>query len=326
MANQIQIKICIKYNPYFINSIINMKKGKNIFLCSLMLISFSFYPLMANDGKDKNNVTAGPESGSLVIVGGAMKDSNIVLKFIELAGGKDAAFVVIPTASGADSIDPQKYIRFLSRFGVKNIQVLHTYNPEIANTEEFIAPLKKANAVWFGGGRQWRLVDAYANTLTEIEIRKVLDRGGVIGGSSAGATIQGTFLARGDTKTNRIMMGDHQKGFNYLKESVIDQHLLVRNRQFDLIEILETHPGLLGIGLDENTAIIVQGNKFEVIGKSFVAIYDTDLWEKMEKPDNKFTLPNQGKFFLLRAGDKYDMEKRKVFYWNGSNREISTDK
>lgn len=291
-----------------------------------MLISLSFYPLMADDGKSKNNTTIGPESGSLVIVGGAMKDSNIVLKFIELAGGKDAAFVVIPTASGADSINPQRFTSFLSKFGVKNIQIVHTYDPEIADTEEFVVPIKKANAIWFGGGRQWRLVDAYANTLTEMEIRKVLDRGGVIGGSSAGATIQGTFLARGDTKTNRIMMGDHQKGFNYLKKTVIDQHLLVRNRQFDLIEILDTHPGLLGIGLDENTAIIVQGNKFEVMGKSFVAIYDTDLWEKMEKPGNNFTLPNQGKFFLLRAGDKYDMEKREVFYWNGSNREISTDK
>ena len=210
-----------------------MKKRNLVFFSSLILIFFTFSSVLADDGKGDKNVTIGPENGSLVIVGGAMKDSNIVLKFIELAGGKDAAFVVIPTASGVDSINPQRFTRFLSRFGVKNIQIVHTYDPEIANTEEFVAPIKKANAVWFGGGRQWRLVDAYANTLAEIEISKVLDRGGVIGGSSAGATIQGAFLARGDTKTNRIMMGDHQEGFNYLKNSAIDQHLLVRNRQFD---------------------------------------------------------------------------------------------
>lgn len=303
-----------------------MKKINSHFLISLILFAFLYLPVQADDGKGKNNVTFGPEKGSLVIVGGAMKDSNIVLKFIELAGGKNAAFVVIPTASGADSINHQRYTRFLTRLGVKNIQIVHTYDPEVANTEEFVAPIKNANAVWFGGGRQWRLVDAYANTLTEIEIRKVLDRGGVIGGSSAGATIQGSFLARGDTKTNRIMMGDHQEGFNYLKNSAIDQHLLVRNRQFDLIEILQEVPGLLGIGLDENTAIIVQGNKFEVLGQSFVAIYDTGLWQEEEKTDEKPTLPNQGKFFLLRAGDKYDMEKREVYHWNGSNREISIDR
>ena len=303
-----------------------MKKRNLVFFSSLILIFFTFSSVLADDGKGDKNVTVGPENGSLVIVGGAMKDSNIVLKFIELAGGKDAAFVVIPTASGVDSINPQRFTRFLSRFGVKNIQIVHTYDPEIANTEEFVAPIKKANAVWFGGGRQWRLVDAYANTLTEIEISKVLDRGGVIGGSSAGATIQGAFLARGDTKTNRIMMGDHQEGFNYLKNSAIDQHLLVRNRQFDLIEILEAYPGLLCIGLDENTAIIVQGNKFEVLGQSFVAIYDTDLWQEKGKTDEKPALPNQGKFFLLREGDKYDLEKREVYHWNGSNRGISIDK
>ncbi len=73
--------------------------------------------------------------------------------------------------------------------------------------------------VWFTGGRQWRIVDAYAGTMAEREIRKVLDRGGVIGGSSAGATIQGSYLVRGDTKTNTVMMGDHEEGFAYLTAS-----------------------------------------------------------------------------------------------------------
>ena len=92
-----------------------MKKRNLVFISSLLLISLTFYSVLADDGKGDNNVTVGPENGSLVIVGGAMKDSNIVLKFIELAGGKDAAFVVIPTASGVDSINPQRFTRFLSR-------------------------------------------------------------------------------------------------------------------------------------------------------------------------------------------------------------------
>lgn len=265
----------------------------------------------------------GPEKGALVIVGGAMRDTAIVNRFIELAGGKDAAFVVVPTAGYSEEADEDRYTGFLTRMGAKNVTLLHTTDPEEANTEEFIAPLKEATGLWFGGGRQWRIVDAYEGTLTEEAFRKVLERGGVIGGSSAGATIQGTYLARGDTKTNRLIMGDHEEGFDYLKNSAIDQHLLQRNRQFDLIEVVRTYPELLGIGLDENTAIIVEGNEFEVLGKSFVAIYDYSLWE--ENPAALNTLPNGGKFFLLREGDRYDLKNRQVLEFRGNGREIFPD-
>ena len=83
--------------------------------------------------------------------------------------------------------------------GVKNVKMLHTHDPKVADTEAFVKDLRTADAVWFNGGRQWNIVDSYANTLTYRELHKVLERGGVIGGSSAGATIQGEYLVRGDT-------------------------------------------------------------------------------------------------------------------------------
>jgi cyanophycinase len=268
--------------------------------------------------------TAGPDSGSLVIVGGNMKDSAIINRFIALAGGADAPMIVIPTASGEKVIDNAKTAEILTDAGARNVTVLHTYDTMAANSEEFVAPLKKARGVWFNGGRQWRLVDAYANTLTEKEIRNVLARGGVIGGSSAGATIQGSYLVRGDTKTNTIMMGDHEKGFSYLKNSAIDQHLLVRNRQNDLPAIILKYPYLLGIGLDENTAIVVKGNEFEVIGQSFIAIYDYNLWQ--ENPAGSKKLQNRAKFFLLRKGDRYNVKTREVTTWGGDpTRNIFSD-
>ena len=260
--------------------------------------------------------TFGPEKGSLVIVGGAMRDTVIIDKFIELAGGHDAPIVIIPTAS-AEEFDYERTASFLTSRGATDVSVVHTYDPEVAETEEFVEPIRRAMGIWFGGGRQWRIVDAYAGTITETEIRKVLDRGGVIGGSSAGATIQGSYLARGDTKTNTIMMGDHEAGFNYLTKSAIDQHLLVRNRQHDLIEIISAYPDLLGIGLDENTAIVVEGNEMEVIGESFVAIFDYNLWP--ENPYNTASLANGGKFFLLRSGDRYNVNTRQVTEWRGGN-------
>lgn len=265
-------------------------------------------------------LTRGPVNGSLVIVGGAMRDTGIVDRFIELAGGPEAPIVVIPTASGAEEINDERVSRFLTARGATDVTVVHTYDSLEADTPEFIEPIKRAMGLWFNGGRQWRIVDAYGGTATEDEIRKILERGGVIGGSSAGATIQGSYLVRGDTKTNTIMMGDHERGFNYLTASAIDQHLLVRNRQHDLVEIIETYPHLLGIGLDENTAIVVQGDEFEVIGRSFVAIYDFSLWDndKGESP-----LANGGKFFLLRAGDRYNVHERRVTEWSGGrNRDI----
>ncbi len=262
----------------------------------------------------------GPSKGALVIVGGAMRDSTITLKFIELAGGMDAPIVVVPTASGQQ--DPERVTRFLTRLGATNVRMVHTTEPAIANTEEFVKPIREARGVWFGGGRQWRIVDAYGETLAETEFRKVLERGGVIGGSSAGATIQGSYLARGDTKANTIMMGDHERGFNYLKKSAIDQHLLKRNRQFDLIEIIKAHPDLLGIGLDENTAIVVQGNTMEVIGQSYVAIFDSNLWEENRTDNDEPLLENDGKFFLLAPGDTFDLYHRKAIHLVGSDRGI----
>ena len=105
--------------------------------------------------------------------------------------------MLIPTATEADELDAEAAKEsFVRHFGVKNVTVLHTRDRAEADTEAFVAPLKTARGVWFGGGRQWRLVDAYMGTRTQREIEAVLARGGVIGGGSAGATIQGSYLVR----------------------------------------------------------------------------------------------------------------------------------
>ena len=244
----------------------------------------------------------GPRRGALVIVGGAMRDPAIVERFIDLAGGNDAPIVVIPTAGGGDSYD--QYYRGLRAFknaGATNLTVLHTKDPEVANSEEFVQVIREARGIWFSGGRQWRLADAYLNTKTHEALWDLLDRGGVIGGSSAGATIQGSYLARGDTGGNTVMMGDHEVGLGFLKNTAIDQHLLRRNRHFDLIGVIEAHPELLGIGIDENTAIVVQGDRFTVMGQGYVAIYDY----------NK-SIDSGGEFYFLAPGDQFNLRTREA--------------
>ncbi|WP_419162978.1 cyanophycinase [Candidatus Palauibacter sp.] len=245
----------------------------------------------------------GPPSGSLVVVGGAMRSPEIVDRFVQLAGGPSAHIVVIPTAGGQDSYG-QSFGGLLpfQAAGVEHLTLRHTNDRDEANSEAFVSAIREAGGVWFTGGRQWRLVDSYMGTRTEEELWALLERGGVIGGSSAGATIQGSYLARGDTLTNTIMMGSHEQGLGFLRNTAIDQHLLQRNRQFDLLEIIEARPELLGIGIDENTAIVVQGDRFEVIGESYVVIYD-----------NESMLDSGGRFYFLAPGDQFDLAERQAY-------------
>lgn len=243
----------------------------------------------------------GPARGSLVVVGGALRDPAIIRRFLELAGGAEAPIVVIPTAEGGESYDDSYAgLRQFRAQGATRLTVLHTTDRGEADSEAFVRALREARGVWFSGGRQWRLADAYLGTRVEAELWRVLERGGVIGGTSAGASIQGSYLVRGDTRSNTVMMGDHEVGFGFLKNTAIDQHLLRRNRQFDLVEVLEARPELLGIGLDENTAIVVQGDELEVIGATFVAIYDRNGEWDPRRP-----------FFLLGPGERLDLRSRK---------------
>jgi cyanophycinase len=255
----------------------------------------------------------GPPKGTLVIVGGGnLTGSGINEKFIELAGGVEKNFVIVPTAGGnrgADgsvtAYDEQRIIAPWVRLGLKHVRMMHTPDPKVADTEEFAKVLRDANAVWFNGGRQWNIVDSYANTLTYREFHKVLERGGVIGGSSAGATIQGDYLVRGAISGSDVMMTpepNHERAFQFLRHSAIDQHINTRNRWDDLIPVIKKWPELLGIGLSEATAIIVKGDRFEVMGAWKVAVHDnTRLYQPWEKP-----------YFVLAAGDVYNMKTRKV--------------
>ena len=256
----------------------------------------------------------GPATGTLVIVGGgSMAGTGIMERFIELGGGaEEGRFVVVPTAGGNYDregdlrvFDEDQVLASWRERGVMNVSMLHTHDAKLADTEAFSADLAQATAVWFNGGRQWNIVDSYAGTRTYDLFHAVLERGGVIGGSSAGATIQGEYLVRGATEGSQIVMTDeenHQLGFEFLRKSAIDQHINARMRWDDIIPVIEQQPHLLGIGLSEGTAIIVTGDTFEVMGKWKVAVHDnTRTYQPWQKP-----------YFVLAPGDAYDMKARRI--------------
>ena len=255
----------------------------------------------------------GPARGTLVIQGGGSDEGTGIFEtFINHAGGLGAKIVVVPTAAGNKTRDGQiaryeaeQVLASWRRRGATNVHMLHTHDPKVADTEEFANVLRDARGVWFNGGRQWNIVDSYAKTLTLREFHKVLERGGVIGGSSAGATIQGDYLVRGAIAGPDIMMTpepEHEHGFAFLRKTAIDQHINTRNRWDDLIPVIKKYPNLLGIGLSEGTAIVVTGDRFEVIGKWKVAIHDNQrAYQPWEKP-----------YFVLSPGDVYNMKTRKI--------------
>jgi cyanophycinase len=256
--------------------------------------------------------TTGPGRGWLIIDGGGEPDE-VKKRFVELAGGPDANFVLIPTAQSDEQIEKGGFFRgqgkgWARSWGIHDghITMLHTRDKARANSDYFIDALRKASGVWIMGGRQWRLADAYLDTAVEREIKELLARGGVVGGSSAGASIQASFLVRGDSAKpgmpdgdNRIMIGDHQKGFGLLSNSAIDQHVNVRGREHDLVQVITKHPELLGIGIDQGAAIVVHGDSFHVIGDGQAAIYDG------QQHGGSY-------YYFLSSGKTFDLRQRRA--------------
>ncbi|MCI0434946.1 MAG: cyanophycinase [Gemmatimonadetes bacterium] len=247
--------------------------------------------------------SVGPARGALIIAGGGRLGDDIMGRFLELAGGPAARIVVIPTAGEQDTF-PQDWsgTQTFRNAGVAHVTVLHTRDPAVANTAAFVAPLREATGVWIPGGRQWRLADAYLGTRTLDELNRVLERGGVIGGSSAGASIQASYMVRGAPEGNTIMMAEgHEQGFAFLRGAAVDQHLIARGRENDMLEVIAAHPDLLGIGIDEGTAILVRGDRAEVVGRSRVGFYnarDADA----------------APYYFLEAGDVFDLAERRVLW------------
>lgn len=213
--------------------------------------------------------------GSLVIVGGGGLPSGLLERFIELAGGPDVPIVILPTANPDPLPTRSPDERSFRAAGARDITVLAARKRADVESPEFRKALERAKGVWFGGGRQWRFVDAYEGTQAVDLFRGVLRRGGVIGGSSAGATIQGDYLVRGNPLGNTDMMAEgYERGFAFLPGAAIDQHFTQRNRFADLAGVSRAFPQVLGIGIDEATALIVRGAVAEVVGEGRAFFYD----------------------------------------------------
>lgn len=217
--------------------------------------------------------------GTLVIIGGAEDregDSRILREFIRLAGGKAAQIVVLTAATSEPREAGETYIDVFERLGAAVVWVVDTRDQEDANHIDAVRAIGQASGIFFTGGDQARIVERIKGTILEGAIHKRHAEGIVIAGTSAGAAIMPeVMIVRGDSeispRSDAVTLG---AGMGFVSGIVVDQHFAQRGRLGRLLTALVLKPAVIGVGVDENTALIVKGDQFEVLGEGAVTIVD----------------------------------------------------
>ncbi len=204
--------------------------------------------------------------GTLVICGGGDVPPTARRKFMELAGGTNAKLVIIPGGE-EDESSFDSYFDVWKEFEPLTFHMLNAVSREQANDSSFTCLLDEATGVWLGGGQQNWLINRYANTLVENKLHELLKRKGVIGGTSAGAAVMSAVMVAGGRKNPQV-----GKGFGFMPGVVVDQHFLRRNRFQRLRSVLDKNTGLIGLGVDEQTAMVysIATDRLQVLGDSYV--------------------------------------------------------
>jgi cyanophycinase len=261
------------------------------------LICLGVAPAASGQDRNTENVLGLPQraftaGGKLVICGGGELPESVYEDFIEAAGGSKARLVLIPTAYPFDN--PGHYKRYYggwNDYDVASFDFLDTSSRKIADTDKFCRVLDRATGVWIGGGAQGRLTDIYGGTKVEAALKRVLERGGVIGGTSAGASVMSKCMIRSGPHTEAELCD----GLGFLERVVIDQHFSERGRHTRLLGVMKEHPEQLAIGLDEGAAVMVTGSRVRVLGDADVTIGAT-------RENGRLTM-----LYHMQAGEEADV-------------------
>ncbi len=210
--------------------------------------------------------TTETSEGTLVIVGGGDVPHSARRKFMELAGGHSAKLVIIPGGE-EDESSFDSYFEVWKEFEPLSFHMLNAISRQQANDQAVCKCPGRGTGVWLGGGQQNWLISRYGETLVEDKLHALLKRKGVIGGTSAGAAVMSAVMVAGGRKNPQV-----GRGFGFIPGVVIDQHFLRRNRFQRLRSVLDSHTGLIGLGIDEQTAMVysIANGNLEVLGDSYV--------------------------------------------------------
>jgi cyanophycinase len=256
--------------------------------------------------------------GHLILVGGGEKPAEAMQKFVELAGGKQALIVAIPTASSEPDAGEYYVKLFKEEYGCTNVVALPIKSPADARKPEYVDIASKAGGVFFGGGDQVRILTAFRDSPVLAAIHAAHQRGAVVGGTSAGTACQSTpmLTGEGDFKVIRTRSVELWDGLGFTPGVIMDQHFVARQRENRLLSVILERPEYLGVGVDEDTAVWIRPDRtFQVIGASCVIVVDAShaaVTRKVSDTGQDSLGVHDLKVQILLPGESYDMGKRAV--------------
>ena len=226
--------------------------------------------------------------GALVIAGGGPRPPEIRQRFVELAGGAGRANVVVFAMASEDgAVGGEEEAVALRALGIVAENLYLTR--EEANTDSVVARVGKATGIWFGGGDQVRLTRVLKDTRAEKAMYERFRAGATFGGTSAGAAVMSRLMLTGDERKPGGDRPDTTQGwmtvardnvitvdgFGFVQSAIVDQHFVRRKRNNRLLSLVLEHPALIGVGIDESTALVIDGHdQWSVIGTSVAVIFD----------------------------------------------------
>ncbi|CAN5618378.1 cyanophycinase [soil metagenome] len=269
---------------------------------------------------DRLETVVSPQKpGPVLAIGGAedkFNDRIILSAFLQIAGGRDARIAVVPTASSIETAG-ERYKAIFLEMGAASAEVLFIGSREDANGEAHIEPLEQATGIFLNGGNQMRLSAMVGGTKVAHLVKQRHEAGAIVAGTSAGASILSSHMvAYGSSgETPRLRMAQMIAGFGLVPELIIDQHFRQRDRIGRLLSLVASNPGLVGVGIDEDTATLIDSNGvLEVIGRHSVTIVDgqhmySDVFQV--KGHGGITVSG-AMLHVLTPGRRFDLNTRKL--------------
>lgn len=263
------------------------------------------------------NVKKNRKSGVLIIIGGHEDKEGECVILKEVARHVPNGRLVLATIASAEPEDYfEEYKRCFSKLGID--ELIHVYITDRSESldKEKLAQLEQVDGVFFSGGDQLRISSQIGDTPFETRILEIYRNGGVVAGTSAGASVMGEImLIRGpNAESHRIGDLHLAPGLHLLKDVIIDQHFAERGRIGRLLGAVALNPRILGIGIDEDTAIVVQGKQFHVLGSGAVYVIDgagvtrSNIAEGEEK---RALSISDVRLHVLSSGDGFDLTQRR---------------
>jgi cyanophycinase len=242
--------------------------------------------------------------GTLVIMGGGDKTESIVARTLQLAGGNDAVVAVLPQSS-ADRAAGDSSVKMWLDAGARSARKVDFKQPDAKRA------LEAATLIWIPGGNQNRFMASIRGTGLDDVIRAQYRKGTVVGGTSAGAAVMGEWMLTGDGDPKVLTAGSTviTKGLALWPGALIDQHFLARHRSTRLLSAVLERPTLIGVGIDEATAIVVRGDSFEVLGKSAVVVFDARDGRVEAASVGAITAATNVRLSVLKEGMNYSLKR-----------------